>query len=150
MPNVETILLISLGKFSVSVLIVILFKKLGIKVGNASDSRIMRADKSEIVFTGIILAPIIEELIFRGLPMLLSRSIAMAIITSFIFALLHGIEDEKGNIKLPIPQFFGGLISWGIAGIYGLPVAMLIHALHNGLAIIGMLVVSDKLHWRKL
>jgi membrane protease YdiL (CAAX protease family) len=126
---------------------------LGIKGGNAASKSIareIRNDPIKFFFTGVIVFPLVEEIIFRGIPEFFLWMFSptgnhwiFGIIVSAVFAAVHGFEDEKGNPILPLPQFAGGLVLWYVMRQYGLCYAFAVHALTNSLALV-MAVVSGE------
>lgn len=98
-----------------------------------------------LLMAAIILAPVIEESLFRGLPYLLNRFLAQRNLISaaarplffwatggcaaILFALAHA--DRGPTFHLPMAQLLFGLLSWRIINKRGLRYSMLFHATHN-------------------
>ena len=83
-------------------------------------------------FWTIILVPIWQEIIFRYLPykfwyLQTGNFLLVGIITSIIFALIHWYFGKW----FVLIAFFAGLIYWTVMVKFGLPVAILVHALVN-------------------
>jgi membrane protease YdiL (CAAX protease family) len=113
------IVILSLAIFHITKWIVQDF--LGIKIGNAGADRIrkmMRETPLWAFIVCVVLAPILEELACRWFPMLFGKSMTIGVISSLIFALIHGLHDSKGNLIIPLPQFILGLVFWKVATVY--------------------------------
>ncbi len=112
---------------------------LGIKIGNAGAeliSKMLRETPLWAFFLCVFIGPILEEVAFRWLPILLfGKSMIVGVIISLIFALIHGLHDKKGNFILPLPQFILGLVFWNVATTHGLSSAILVHGLFNAVAL---------------
>ena len=135
------------------------FDKLGIKTGNASRADIekdIRERPLEALFEGIILTPMIEEMLFRLFPQILAmrsdwkRDEAgepakirwdLGIPVSLIFAGIHNLTS-KGFVHdvIPIQSFLGGVFLWKIARERGIDHAVLFHAQHNTVWMMHMLL----------
>jgi len=123
-------------------LMVIFFRWFGMNVGNSGGKSIADSLRTldgviAMLFMCGVVAPILEEYLCRALPMKFSTGTTMMLVSSFIFALLHGIKNDKGEIVLPIPQFFLGLVFWHVALTYGLNQAIILHSLHNVVCVDG-------------
>ena len=122
---------------------------IGVKGGNASSRTIMARlmnDPGEAFWSCCIVAPIVEELMFRWFPCFLiwlfySHTTHLGIHwgwgfwTSLIFALVHGIENDNGEFVLPLPQFFAGLLFWYLARTHGIMSAICVHSLSNAVGL---------------
>lgn len=117
-------------------LIVLICQKLGINVGNANSDIIAKSIKDS-KFTsfilGCIFAPIVEEILFRGIPTEFTSNLFVGFIISIIFAVAHGLKDEDNKVIWPIPQFLMGLTYWILTVNYGLEYAVLCHMTFNGI-----------------
>lgn len=106
-----------------------------------------------VVLLGVILAPVMEELIFRG-PLTLFRDNKWFIYIFYFFAVSFGLvhitnfEITRNVIILaPIlvaPQIIIGLLLGVIRMQYGLLYSMLFHAIYNGILIIPAILFLSK------
>jgi membrane protease YdiL (CAAX protease family) len=101
------------------------------------------------IFFGLILSPVIEELIFR-FPLFLyfnSKNFKFAFyFSSIVFSLIHIFKFDFDDYLILncclilIPVFLGGIMLGYIRVIYGLKFSILLHILHNfWLLIFGLL-----------
>ncbi|MEZ5966282.1 MAG: type II CAAX endopeptidase family protein [Planctomycetota bacterium] len=92
------------------------------------------------VLLGVLLVPVCEEWLCRGVLWIAVRPVASAgvtlCVTAALFALLHGLN---GGYLLEVPhRFVGGLLfGWLRARSGSLLPSVVAHALHNGVASIG-------------
>ena len=114
--------------------LVFCFEKLGLDLsysemaakGGALD------DVPMLVYT-ILIAPIVEELVFRGIfykRFKVFGSFFTAFACSLFFALIHS------NFLQFIPAFMMGFVLFAIRDKYGLPYSILLHLTNNALAIL--------------
>lgn len=96
-----------------------------------------------------LVAPFYEELLFRGVPILLARSlerifrpiegrtavVAIALASTLLFAWMHHRVVEA----LPMPQLLFGTLAWFSAWRWGLRYSILLHVLVNLLLFGGFL-----------
>ncbi|HUR29700.1 MAG TPA: CPBP family glutamic-type intramembrane protease [Planctomycetota bacterium] len=128
---------------------------IGIDVGNAGEDEIgelLDSGFAHALFIGVVLAPILEELICRGLPSFVSDIVLrqkagqrwiLGTSMAAVFASLHNLSWTDGPnmialgpqlwfyLSLPIQQFMMGLLQWDFVRRYGLWACILSHALHN-------------------
>lgn len=85
----------------------------------------------------VILGPVWEEVLFRGLPILLGENNPFGwimIISSSLFALIHLKNVEKGKILLLIDVFvFASVMAW-VTVNWGILYAILMHIINNAIA----------------
>lgn len=99
----------------------------------------------------VIVFPVMEEAIFRGLPNLVMRLstrpetrlrfvlwLLFGLASSLLFAALHGMRQigvpphaRFAFQTLPVPQLLMGLWAWRVATLRGLRYSMLLHATFN-------------------
>ncbi len=99
----------------------------------------------------VVIFPVMEEAIFRGLPSLLMRLttkpetrarlvlwLLFGLASSLLFASLHGLKQIGAPTHesfvfqtLPVPQLLMGLWAWRVATLRGLRYSMLLHATFN-------------------
>lgn len=89
-----------------------------------------------------VLAPIVEELTFRGLGFAsVSAAVGPAaaiVITALAFGLAHGLV-----VALPILSLFGGILAWLRWRTGSMYPSMLLHGLFNGLALIAAVSLGN-------
>lgn len=101
-----------------------------------------------------VLVPVLEELIFRGIPLLLrlglwrvlparyhrAVTLAVGLGAAVIFARSHNLLPGT----LPLPQLWLGLLTWHAASTRGLRYSMLLHGLNNAVvvALVGAMLLS--------
>jgi membrane protease YdiL (CAAX protease family) len=104
----------------------------------------------ELAFTGLVLAPLIEELIFRLVPYLLYRSFfstrkytfaILGFISATVFAATHLTQAP-----LPVTQFAFGILAWQAVDRYGYRAAVLSHAFYNFMGI-SVTVLAFAFRW---
>jgi membrane protease YdiL (CAAX protease family) len=107
------------------------------------------------VALAVIVAPVMEEAIFRGFPSLVMRAatrpessarhvvwLLFGLASSLLFAAMHGVKSNAAGMAsiafqtLPVPQLAVGLWAWHVATLRGLRYSMLLHATFNGLAVL--------------
>jgi membrane protease YdiL (CAAX protease family) len=121
-----------------------ILSRLGLqKVGNADASKIKRdliqKPVQEFMIAAVI-APVLEECLFRALPGVISTSWPMGLASTLLFAMIHNFKtNDRGKIgydyrNVPLMQILGGLYFWNIYSHYGLGMAIYAHSLHNGVA----------------
>ena len=112
-----------------------------------------------LLLLGVVVAPLWEELVFRGLPSWLLRRVrrnqnqslatrdvwfwTLCVVSSFAFAIVHGAND-KGEIHLPLPQLVMGFLLWRVAIERGLRYSILMHATYNAVAV-GLVLSASQL-----
>ena len=93
----------------------------------------------------VLLAPCIEESLFRGLPFLVLRLVGgtldperlraqwlywpIGTAAALIFAIAHGAGDH--TLHVPLPQLMLGLWSWHVINTRGLRYSILLHGTYN-------------------
>ena len=116
-----------------------------------TDSLFDDSNGFKILFFAAILAPLIEELIFRGPLVYFSQPRAFKIafyVIGIIFAYVHIFNFEiTTNVILfsPLlvaPQFFIGLIFGFIRIRFGLIWSILLHSIYNGILVSLFLLAS--------
>lgn len=137
-------------------LLISLLPLIGIPAGNAGAEdldEIMEHGPLYFLAVGAILAPAMEEAVFRGLPSLMSDLVLrrkdgqrwmLGIFAALIFAAVHNLVNEAGarTIQLsadlyfdtsivPASQFLFGLLLWDLMRRYGLWASAFSHMLHN-------------------
>lgn len=135
------------------------FEKLKIENGNKSmsDEEIIEYLEDESIstlFTSGVLAPIIEEALFRALPSGFinqndkGHRWEIGIPTSFLFALMHNFKKEESDEwsftkAVPISQFMGGLFYWYLMREKGYSHATMAHSMNNAIPFsIGILLLK--------
>lgn len=120
-------------------------------VTHITDSLFDDSNGFKILFFAAILAPLIEELIFRGPLVYFSQPRAFKIafyVIGIIFAYVHIFNFEiTTNVILfsPLlvaPQFFIGLIFGFIRIRFGLIWSILLHSIYNGILVSLFLLAS--------
>lgn len=102
-----------------------------------------------LLFLGVAAAPVYEEALFRGLPLLILRGVwrrrwmrrkarrhlfwVLGGTSAVLFALMHRLGSSIG---LPLPQLVAGLWLWRVANLRGLRYSILLHATYNSLPIL--------------
>jgi membrane protease YdiL (CAAX protease family) len=87
-----------------------------------------------------LLAPVVEELTYRGLGFSLFRpyGLALAVVsTGVLFGLTHGLL-----VGLPVLAFFGVVVGWLRARTDSVYPGMLLHATFNGVALLVSVLVA--------
>ena len=114
--------------------IMTLFTKLGLNLSFSEEAaRGGSLTNAPMLFYTILVAPLMEELVFRGVFYHRFRSYGKyfaAFCTAFFFALMHS------NFLQFAPAFSMGLILFFIRDRYGLPYSILLHFSNNLLAIV--------------
>ncbi|GHG00980.1 hypothetical protein GCM10017783_11460 [Deinococcus piscis] len=92
-----------------------------------------------------VVVPVIEELIFRGIPLLLrlglwralparhhrAVTLVLGLVSAVVFAQAHNLVPGT----LPLPQLWLGLLTWYAASTRGLRYSMLLHGLNNAVVV---------------
>ena len=114
--------------------IMTLFTKLGLNLSFSEEAaRGGSLTNAPMLFYTILIAPLMEELVFRGVFYHRFRSYGKyfaAFCTAFFFALMHS------NFLQFAPAFSMGMILFFIRDRYGLPYSILLHFSNNLLAIV--------------
>ena len=114
--------------------IMTLFTKLGLNLSFSEEAaRGGSLTNAPMLFYTILVAPLMEELVFRGVFYHRFRSYGKyfaAFCTAFFFALMHS------NFLQFAPAFSMGIILFFIRDRYGLPYSILLHFSNNLLAIV--------------
>ena len=114
--------------------IITLFTKLGLNLSFSEEAaRGGSLTNAPMLFYTILVAPLMEELVFRGVFYHRFRSYGKyfaAFCTAFFFALMHS------NFLHFAPAFSMGIILFFIRDRYGLPYSILLHFSNNLLAIV--------------
>ena len=118
----------------INIPIITLFTKLGLNLSFSEEAaRGGSLTNAPMLFYTILVAPLMEELVFRGIFYRRFRSYGKyfaAFYTAFFFALMHS------NFLQFAPAFSMGLILFFIRDRYGLPYSILLHFSNNLLAIV--------------
>jgi membrane protease YdiL (CAAX protease family) len=126
------------------------------KVGNSSDKEIERMlndSPVEIFIKGCVVAPIFEEMLFRGIPSEILKEAEggdnkeirwdVGIPLSIVFAGIHNFNKDGFDLKyLPLNQFLGGCFMWYLVRKRGLSHSILAHSSHNVIAFTEILLRS--------
>jgi membrane protease YdiL (CAAX protease family) len=120
-------------------------------VSHITDSLFDDSNGFKIIFSAAILAPLIEELIFRGPLVYFNQPRVFKIVfytIGVIFAYVHIFNfDITSNVLLfsPLlvaPQFFIGLIFGFIRVRFGLIWSIFLHSIYNGILVSLFLLAS--------
>lgn len=118
----------------INIPIMTLFTKLGLNLSFSEEAaRGGSLTNAPMLFYTILVAPLMEELVFRGIFYHRFRSYGKyfaAFYTAFFFALMHS------NFLQFAPAFSMGMILFFIRDRYGLPYSILLHFSNNLLAIV--------------
>ncbi len=116
-----------------------------LNIGNANGDKISEdilANPVAGIFNVGVVAPVSEEVLFRGIPLALASGLGpkgklgVGLASSAVFASLHGfyeLPDGNTGYKLgfPIVQFVGGMVFWDIAQRKGVGHSILAHSTLN-------------------
>lgn len=99
----------------------------------------------QLVLIAVVVAPVLEETLFRGLPFWVWRTVAARLplrdgrremigwiiggATAICFALAHGIGSH--TIHLPLPQLLMGFWLWHVINRRGMRYSILLHGVYN-------------------
>lgn len=118
----------------INIPIITLFTKLGLNLSFSEEAaRGGSLTNASMLFYTILVAPLMEELVFRGIFYRRFRSYGKyfaAFYTAFFFALMHS------NFLQFAPAFSMGMILFFIRDRHGLPYSILLHFSNNLLAIV--------------
>ena len=118
----------------INIPIITLFTKLGLNLSFSEEAaRGGSLTNAPMLFYTILVAPLMEELVFRGIFYRRFRSYGKyfaAFYTAFFFALMHS------NFLQFAPAFSMGMILFFIRDRFGLPYSILLHFSNNLLAIV--------------
>ena len=118
----------------INIPIITLFTKLGLNLSFSEEAaRGGSLTNAPMLFYTILVAPLMEELVFRGIFYRRFRSYGKyfaAFYTAFFFALMHS------NFLQFAPAFSMGMILFFIRDRHGLPYSILLHFSNNLLAIV--------------
>ncbi|MDF1839514.1 MAG: CPBP family intramembrane metalloprotease [Planctomycetota bacterium] len=113
-------------------------KAMGIQAGTDDGPilEMIRENPGLILFMGVVVAPLSEELIFRVLPRALGKTIRpnattmwpLGVLCTVLFALAHINPD---NPTVPLPQFVTGLALWAMQSRFGYMGSVILHACFN-------------------
>ncbi|HVF85079.1 MAG TPA: CPBP family intramembrane glutamic endopeptidase [Abditibacteriaceae bacterium] len=122
---------------------------------NSSELQKLTGNPLRLLLMVVVVAPIFEELLCRGVPSLLVRGIwktrnwsvdarshwywILGSTSAFLFSVAHGLGDK--TMHLPLPQLIMGFVLWHVAMQRGLRYSMLMHATYNLLP--GLLILSQ-------
>ena len=105
--------------------------------------RLTKIDLFLLLILVAVIAPIAEELFFRGMlyPLLRQRwGVVLAIVASaLIFGLVHFIP-----VLIPGLMFVGLILGWVRQRSNSVVPGMIIHALQNGIAILGIYLITNR------
>ena len=107
------------------------------------EAAMRRTPLSQTVLSTCILAPVVEEMVFRGLLLQSFRGTRLwfwgaAVVTSLLFALVHVVT---ANPFMLAPYFLTGLAcAWGFRITGSLWVSIGIHSLKNAVAVMVILI----------
>lgn len=115
---------------------------LGIEQNQADQFPIHQGDvlgQALIVLSAIVLAPLGEELLFRGYIFHAIRQdlgrVAAYLLSAGAFSVVHIFGVTQGAPALLIPLFFGGLLlAWAVDTTESLIPSIIAHAINNGVA----------------
>lgn len=130
---------ITFGLWLVLIPAMMLLSALGIKGGGIRHD-FDKHSMFSLFLLMIVIAPLLEEIVFRIIPSAMLSKFTddicwtMGVITSILFALLHGMAVSGNKLHVPIGQFFVGMMLWYIVRVYGFEWAFLSHAMFNGFA----------------
>ncbi len=141
------------------VALLLLLALVGLSAGNVGAEEVSEwQDQGPLRFLamGAILAPVAEEVIFRGLPSLLSDLVlrrqagqrwVLGFIMALLFAAVHNLSNHGSEVPataialggswyldtsmLPASQFLFGLLLWDLVRRYGLWASAFSHMFHN-------------------
>jgi uncharacterized protein len=124
-------------------------------VGNTEGIEAIRADRTyvvSLVITAVIAAPVVEEMVFRGVVMrgLLSRLplVAVIVVQGLLFGLVH-VDPVRGAGNIGLVLVLSGVgIAFGIAAalLGRIGPSILAHAIFNGAVLLIVLTgVADRL-----
>lgn len=87
---------------------------------------------SEII-ASVVVVSVLEELIFRGaIPYVTGTSWIAGMIVAVAFACVHSVKPGRWlPTNVPVSQLVGGIWYWLGIKIYGLPLAIVAHVIHN-------------------
>lgn len=84
--------------------------------------------------------PVAEELLFRGLPGLVSRSWWIGVPSTLVFGFLH--NDYSKPFSIPVTQMIGGGVYWHFMAARGLDHAIVSHITNNVLLVVPYLLMQ--------
>lgn len=146
--------------FVVNIVLGVILNAAGLKFflasdANSSELQKLTANPFQLLLMVVVLAPVVEELLCRGIPSLLVRGLwktrnwsadaksnwywLVGSISAFLFSIMHGLGDK--TMHLPLPQLFMGFVLWHVAMQRGLRYSILMHATYNLLP--GLLILSQ-------
>jgi membrane protease YdiL (CAAX protease family) len=130
----------------------------GVQAGNSGGEEILEMSKKgalHLLVVGAVVGPLIEELVFRGAPSLVSDWIThkrdaprwgLGLVTTLLFGALHNFTTAATEHSLqlapdlhfdlqsiPIPQILVGFYCWHLMRTRGFWANALAHMFHNGL-----------------
>lgn len=123
----------------------------GIKSGNAGKESIFpeEVDLLKIFYMIVIIGPVLEEFAFRIVPSMVLDFMGLegycwpvGIVLALIFALAHGVQDEDGNMVLPIPQFVFGCFFWYLVRDMGMLACIISHVTVNFFVWVVMIIAQ--------
>ena len=124
---------------------------LGIQQDQAAQFPIRKGDAGGqilVVLSAVVIAPIGEELLFRGyifhaIQENLGKSAAY-IVSALVFSLVHIFGVTQGAVALLVPLFIGGLLlAWGVDRTKSIVPGIIAHAINNGLAMAVLLTCTN-------
>lgn len=124
---------------------------LGIRQNQADQFPIRAGDAGGqvlVVLAAVVIAPIGEELLFRGYIFHAIQERfgkpAAYIVSALLFSLVHALGATQGLVALLVPLFFGGLLlAWGVDRTKSLIPCIIAHAINNGLAMAALLACTN-------
>jgi len=120
-------------------------EKMGRADGLALSDLMKKSSGKGDVFLLVIVASVLEELLFRGLgSFLFGTSWVTGICVALVFAAAHGIPEGKWlPVRLPVPQLLFGLWFWRGLRMHGLLLPIAAHVAAN-VAMFSMLFALQK------
>jgi uncharacterized protein len=124
---------------------------LGIEQDQAAQFPIRAGDTGGqilVVLAAVVIAPIGEELLFRGYIFhAIQENMgkpAAYIASALLFSLVHIFGVTQGAVALLVPLFFGGLLlAYGVDRTKSLIPCIIAHAINNGLAMTALLTCTN-------
>ncbi|GAB4196891.1 MAG: hypothetical protein OHK0022_14800 [Roseiflexaceae bacterium] len=135
-----------------NVVLGLLLNALGIRQNQSDQYPLFRGDyagQALFFITAAVLAPVGEEVLFRGYVFNALRQsyatrpwgLALAFgLSALLFSLAHSLAATRDVIGLLIPTFVMGLLlAWGTYRTGSVIPAIIAHAMNNGLAVMGLI-----------
>lgn len=119
-----------------TIILSMMLRSVGIRSGNASSEeieKIILETPLNAFFRIVVVAPIIEEMMFRAFPRaVFGDNWVNGIASSLIFAGLHMENSEGIDVrKIPAPQLVAGIFFWYLMRERGISHSVISHMAHN-------------------